>query len=403
MANKTVEKFEGEKNTIRSKLVIIESLVFFIPGLVFGYLYFEKQISFDTNQFLILLAVLGLILGGLLIIRGVFDRILMVQTLVKRAGEGEQYLLDVQKDTGELYEITKSFNNLMKNFQEANIELKRRVEEIDERKQVEAALKQAKEEAEDANMAKSRFLANMSHEFLTPLNAVIGFSQILLTKSHGELNEKQVKYLNNVLESGQHLLKMINNILELSKIETDGMELELSEFNPDEELRDTVSKIQRTAEKKEIIVSLDIEPDLPDITADRDKFKQIVLNLLNNAVKFTPDGGEIRVNANRASSSQFQLSGSEDPVTQSQLSDADMDFLQISVTDTGVGINPEDQERVFSLFEQADASTERLFDGTGIGLATSRKFVELHEGKLWVESEGEGKGSRFSFALPLNT
>ena len=403
MANKTVEKFEGEKNTIRSKLVIIESLVFFIPGLVFGYLYFEKQISFDTNQFLILLAVLGLILGGLLIIRGVFDRILMVQTLVKRAGEGEQYLLDVQKDTGELYEITKSFNNLMKNFQEANIELKRRVEEIDERKQVEAALKQAKEEAEDANMAKGRFLANMSHEFLTPLNAVIGFSQILLTKSHGELNEKQVKYLNNVLESGQHLLKMINNILELSKIETDGMKLELSEFNPDEELRDTVSKIQRTAEKKEIIVSLDIEPDLPDITADRDKFKQIVLNLLNNAVKFTPDGGEIRVNANRASSSQFQLSGSEDPVTQSQLSDTDMNFLQISVTDTGVGINPEDQERVFSLFEQADASTERLFDGTGIGLATSRKLVELHEGKIWVESEGEGKGSRFSFALPLNT
>ena len=402
MKNTDTEPHNHRRSSLREKLVIIETLVFLIPILVIAYIYYQKQISFDFTQILIFLAVLCVILGGLLTLRQIFDRFFMVQNLMKKAEQGEQYVLGVQKDTSELHEITKSFNNLMNNFQETNNELQRRIDEIAKSKQAAAALQRAKEEAEAANMAKSCFIANMSHEFLTPLNAVIGFSQILQIKTHGDLNKKQMKCVKNVLESGQHLLKLINGILELSKIEAENVELKLTEFDTIDELHGAVNLIRESADKKEITLSLDVQSDIPPIIADLGKFRQILLNLLNNAVKFTSDGGKIHLTAKRASQSQFQLSDSEDPVTQSELSDADMDFLQISITDTGVGIKPEDQERIFSLFEQADSSTERLFDGTGIGLATSCKLVELHEGKIWVESKGEGKGSRFSFALPLN-
>jgi len=403
MEDKPIEKPGRDGSPLRGKLVIIEALVFLIPSLAIAYVFFEKKIAFDTVQIVVFLAVLALILGGMVILRQVFDRIIMVQTILKKAEAGEQYSVGVQKDTGELHEITKSFNNLMKNLQGANSELQRRLEEIAERKQIEAALQQAKEAAEAANIAKSRFIANMSHEFLTPLNAVIGFSQILKAKSHGELNEKQIKYINNVLESGQHLLKLVNGILELSKIEADSIELKLSEFDTSDELRGVVNLIRAPADKKEITLSLDLQPDMPPITADQEKFRQIVLNLLDNAVKFTPAGGSIVLAAKTFKRSGFQVSDSGPPDTQSPISDTDVNFLKISITDTGVGIKPEDQERIFSIFEQADTSTERIACGTGLGLAMSRRLVALHKGKIWVESEGEGKGSRFSFVLPLNS
>jgi len=299
-------------------------------------------------------------------------------------------------------EITKSFNNLMNNFQEANRELQRSIGEIAEGKKVEASLQCAKEEAEAANMAKSRFLANMSHELLTPLNAVIGFSQILKAGTHGELNEKQMKYVNNVLKSGQHLLSLVNGIFEFSKIQAESMGLKLSEFDTSDELQGAVNLIRASADKKEIALSLNVQPDMPSITADQEKFRQIVLYLLNNAVKFTPDGGSIVLAAKTVKGSELQVPDSGELDNQTRLSDIDMNFLQISISDTGVGVKSEDQERVFSMFEQMDASSERLFDGTGLGLAISRKIVELHKGKIWVESEGEGKGSRFIFVLPLN-
>ncbi|MBC2704961.1 HAMP domain-containing sensor histidine kinase [Desulfobacula sp.] len=381
------------KNPLKQKLFIIEALVFLIPVLAGIYIYFEKGISFENNHILIILASLCLILGGMLLLRQVFDRILMIQNIMKTAECGEQYVIDAQKDTGDLHEITNSFNNLMNNFQESNKELQRSIEEIAERKKVAAALQRAKEEAEAANMAKSRFLANMSHEFLSPLNDVIGFSQLLKANTHGELNEKQMEYTNNVLESGQHLVRLTTEILELSKIETRRIELKLSEFDATDELQDAANLVTASADKKEIALTLDVQPDMPPITADQDSFQHIVLNLLNNALKFTSAGGSIALAAKIIKGSELQIPGL------GKLKN----FLQISVSDTGIGVKPEDQERIFSIFEQVDTSSKRRFNGSGLGLAMSRKLVELHKGKIWIESDGDDKGSRFSFVLPLKS
>jgi signal transduction histidine kinase len=164
--------------------------------------------------------------------------------------------------------------------------------------------------------------------------------------------------------------------------------------------------IQGAARKKGISVSLDIEPDLPEISADQERFRQILLNLLDNAVKFSPGGGSVSIAARNLAfvKGQLQAKDGEEitlPIANIKELMAYGNLIEISVQDTGIGIKPEDQEKIFSIFEQADASAERLFDGTGIGLAMSCKLVERHKGKIWVESEGKGKGSRFSFVLPL--
>ena len=402
MEDKVIEKPDKMKNSLRSRLVIIETLIFLIPSMAVVYFYYQKQISIDVTQALLFIWILTLALGGMMMLRQVFNRITMVHTLMKKAEEGEECLLDFQNDIDELDEITMSANNLMKNSFEITGELQLKTEEIAERKKIETALQRAKEAAETANIAKGRFLANMSHEFLTPLNAVIGFSQILLTQNAEDLDEKQIKYVSNIQDSGQHLLNMVKRVLELSKIESEIEELEMSEFDPNEELQNAFSMVQGSADKKNISLSLDIQSKLPSIVADQKKFRQIVFNLLDNAVKFTADHGEIYLTADVVDGSKLKAQSRD-----SQHSDSDFepnrDWIQISVQDNGIGIKPEDQERIFSIFEQVDTSTKRLFGGTGLGLAMSRKLVELHKGKIWVESEGEQKGSLFSFALSLNT
>jgi signal transduction histidine kinase len=229
---------------------------------------------------------------------------------------------------------------------------------------------------EAANRHKSEFLANMSHELRTPLNAIIGFSEVLGEKYFGELNEKQGEYVDDILSSGRHLLSLINEILDLSKVEAGRMELELAEFDLPLALENARTFVRERATKNGIRLDLTVDERLGEFTGDERKVKQILLNLLSNAVKFTPEGGRIEIRARQANGA-----------------------VEISVSDTGIGIAPKDQERIFEEFRQVGGGNTKKTEGTGLGLTLAKKFVELHGGKIWVESE-VGKGSTFSFTLP---
>jgi signal transduction histidine kinase/CheY-like chemotaxis protein len=233
------------------------------------------------------------------------------------------------------------------------------------------------EQLREATRHKSEFLANMSHELRTPLNAVLGFSEVLLERMFGDLNPKQEEYLQDILESGRHLLSLINDILDLSKIEAGRMEPELATFDLPMALQNGLMLVEERANRHGIQVTLKIDETLGDFTGDERKIKQILLNLLSNAIKFTPDGGRISVNAAKSEN-----------------------LVEISVSDTGIGIAPEDQRRIFEEFRQAGGDSARKGEGTGLGLTLAKKFVELHGGKIWVESV-VGQGSTFTFSLPL--
>ena len=231
---------------------------------------------------------------------------------------------------------------------------------------------------EAANRHKSEFLANMSHELRTPLNAIIGFSEVLGERMFGELNEKQAEYTEDILSSGRHLLSLINEILDLSKVEAGRMELEVAAFDLPLAIENARTFVRERATKHGINLDVTIDDRLGDFVGDERKIKQVLLNLLSNAVKFTPEGGRIGINAK-------QVDGS----------------VEISVSDTGIGIAPEDQARIFEEFRQVGSDYAHKTEGTGLGLTLAKKFVELHGGRIWVESE-VGKGSRFIFTLPIH-
>jgi GAF domain-containing protein len=234
-------------------------------------------------------------------------------------------------------------------------------------------------ELEAANQHKSEFLANVSHELRTPLNAIIGFSEVLQERLFGELNDKQAEYTDDILSSGRHLLSLINDILDLSKIEAGRMELEVTTFHLPDAIENALLLIRERASRHGIKLDRVVDDRLGDFTGDERKVKQILVNLLSNAVKFTPEGGKMQVRA--------------------ALDDG---AVKISVSDTGVGIAPEDHEAIFEEFRQVGSNYAQKREGTGLGLSLTRKFVEMHGGKIWVESE-LGKGSTFTFTLPINT
>ncbi|MGH8064404.1 MAG: response regulator [Candidatus Entotheonellia bacterium] len=231
---------------------------------------------------------------------------------------------------------------------------------------------------EAANRHKSEFLASMSHELPTPLNAIIGFSEVLLERLFGDLNEKQEEYLRDILDSGRHLLSLINDILDLSKVEAGHMELERGRFSLTEALENGLTMVRERASRHGIALDLKVDAALDVIEADERKVKQVVFNLLSNAVKFTPDGGRVGITAG--------FEGEQ---------------VRITVWDTGIGIAPEDQARIFEEFQQVGGRDRQGQEGTGLGLALARRFVELHGGDLSVES-AVGQGSRFSFTLPVH-
>jgi signal transduction histidine kinase len=231
---------------------------------------------------------------------------------------------------------------------------------------------------EVANKHKSEFLANMSHELRTPLNAIIGFSEALGERMFGEMNAKQSEYVDDIHTSGKHLLSLINDILDLSKVEAGRMELDMADFDVPTALQNAMTLVRERAQRHGIKLSLEVEAAVGVFRADERKFKQILLNLLSNAVKFTPEGGKVGVAASRANGS-----------------------LVVAVSDTGVGIAPEDQAAVFEEFRQVGRDYTSKAEGTGLGLALTKRFVELHGGSIGVESE-PGKGSTFTFRLPIH-
>ena len=288
------------------------------------------------------------------------DSIVTTQGIFRDVTERKQAEAEIKR----LYEQVKAFNiQLEEKIKERTVEL-----EI------------AVREAEAANKAKSEFLSSMSHELRTPLTAIIGFSQVLGEQYFGELNEKQAEYVKDILESGEHLLSLINDVLDLAKIEAGKAELELSTFNVKELLENSIIMIKEKALKHSLALETQISSKLDalSIIADERKLKQVVFNLLSNAAKFTPDHGSITVGGIR--------NGSE---------------LIISVSDTGIGIGSEEQEKIFDEFYQVLSGPKDKTPGTGLGLPLSKRLVEMHGGRIWVESKGKDKGSIFTFSIPI--
>jgi len=265
----------------------------------------------------------------------------------------------------------------LEDIERMNADLERKVKErTQELEVVNQKLQESNLELQRANSLKSEFLANMSHELRTPLNAVIGFSEVLKERMFGDLNDKQLEYVRDIYASGQHLLSLINDILDLTKVEAGQMSLDIHEFDVPAALKNCATLIRERAVRNRLKLECVVDASVPRWPADERKFKQVVINLLTNAVKFTPPGGTVTLYAN-----------------------VENDWLVVSVRDTGIGIAPEHLEVIFQAFQQVRPSSGVKHEGTGLGLALSRRLVELHHGGLTVES-APGRGSTFTALFP---
>jgi signal transduction histidine kinase len=327
---------------------------------------------------LLLVAFLLLALAtSVLLARRLVRPIEAIQVAAAKIGSGslDQRIAIPSQD--ELGALAEEFNRMAARLQESYSSLERKVEE--RTRELEIALgelDQKSRELEAASRHKSEFLANMSHELRTPLNAILGFSQLLRERLYGELNEKQEEYLDDILTSANHLLALINDILDLSKVEAGQVELEFAPFSLRDALERGIVMVRERAMKDGVEVALTEVPEVDVVAADERRVRQVIFNLLSNAVKFTPAGGTVDV---RATTNDGEV--------------------RVSVADTGPGVPAEDHERIFEEFQQTEAGIAQG-EGTGLGLALSKQLVELHSGRIWVESE-PGRGSTFVFTLPL--
>ena len=326
---------------------------------------------------LLLVLFLALAIGtSVVLARRMARPIVALQAAAARIGAGA---LDQRIEVGrgdELGSLAEEFNRMAAQLQESYAGLEQKVDE--RTADLAAALAELDEKSrqlEAASLHKSAFLANMSHELRTPLNAIIGFSQVLREGMVGEMNAKQSEYLDDILSSGNHLLSLINDVLDLSKVEAGQVELEVAPFSLQEALERGVVMVRERATRDGVKITLAPPAQVELVAGDERRVRQVIFNLLSNAVKFTPPGGSVDVSAS-------QVNGE----------------VQVSVADTGPGIAPGDQERIFEEFQQTEAGLEQR-EGTGLGLALSKRLVELHGGRIWVESE-PGSGSTFTFTLP---
>jgi signal transduction histidine kinase len=316
------------------------------------------------------------VVTSVLLARNLVRPIESIQTAAARIGSGalDQRIEISSRD--ELGALAEEFNRMAARLQESYAGLEHQVQErTRELTRALSRLDEQTRELEAASHHKSEFLANMSHELRTPLNAISGFSQVLRKGLYGEINEKQAEYLDDVLASARHLLSLIDDVLDLSKVEAGQIELQVVPFSLPAALERGVVMVREGATKGGVRISLSLDPGIDTLIGDERRVRQVIFNLLSNAVKFTPAGGTVDVALAR-------LDGE----------------VRVSVSDTGPGIAPEDQARIFEEFQQAAAGKEQR-EGTGLGLALSKRLVELHGGRIWVESV-PGTGSRFVFTLP---
>ena len=281
--------------------------------------------------------------------------------------------------------LTYTFEYLRDTYQQGMMENQDKLNQ--EKKKLVGAI----EAAEYANKTKSEFLANMSHELRTPLNHIIGFTELVLDKKCGDLNETQEDYLKDVHHSSNHLLLLINDILDLSKVEAGKLAYSPTDVNLKTLLGNSLNMFVEKALKQSIKLELNLNGAPDTISADERKLKQVIYNLVSNAVKFTRGGGRVTVNVSR-----FQLNENHSLGKSIDIERA----ILFSVSDTGIGLKPEDLDRIFDSFEQVENAASRKYQGTGLGLSLTKQLVELHNGKIWVESDGEGKGSTFFFYIP---